>query len=336
MQKLINKFKNISFTTVEATYLEISGYPHYENVCSNILTFFFDPTNAHKMKDLMLISLNPDISFSNVRVFREVTTYTGKRIDIIIESENDVIAIENKIYHNIENPFDDYNSYLDKKYINKNIHKYILGINIENNKIHEDFIQVDYSFFMNSIKNNIGNYLTNVNQKYLSILIDFIESIENLSKGTRMEEKELLFIKENEHDIVKINSMIFDFKKEIRNKVNHLLGLQSLKNEKIKSTYVYRETDGLFDIFVYELIVKDIIVAIDTIISPQGWRIEIFPRNNEQERTIVKNILESSSIKFIEKDRFEYYRSFEFTENIEIINKSLEDIISKILNITKT
>ena len=29
------------------TFMEIAGYSHYENVCSNILAFFMDPEEPH-------------------------------------------------------------------------------------------------------------------------------------------------------------------------------------------------------------------------------------------------------------------------------------------------
>ena len=31
-----------------------TALPNYENVCSNILGFYFDPTEAHGMRDLLL------------------------------------------------------------------------------------------------------------------------------------------------------------------------------------------------------------------------------------------------------------------------------------------
>jgi len=54
-KKLIKEFKKIpKKDEVLHTYLEICGQPHYENVCSNILSFFFDTKRNHKFKDLVL------------------------------------------------------------------------------------------------------------------------------------------------------------------------------------------------------------------------------------------------------------------------------------------
>lgn len=39
------------------TFMEIAGYPHYENACSNFLAFFFDPEGPHGLGNLFLHSL---------------------------------------------------------------------------------------------------------------------------------------------------------------------------------------------------------------------------------------------------------------------------------------
>ena len=39
------------------TFMEVAGYPHYENVCSNILAFFFDPSKPHGLGTLFLDAL---------------------------------------------------------------------------------------------------------------------------------------------------------------------------------------------------------------------------------------------------------------------------------------
>lgn len=41
----------------EKTFMEVSGYPHYENVCSNILSFYFNPNEEHRLNDIVLKSL---------------------------------------------------------------------------------------------------------------------------------------------------------------------------------------------------------------------------------------------------------------------------------------
>lgn len=99
------------------TFMEISGYPHYENVCSNILVFFFDPSEPHGLGTLFLDALasigcikEPDWSTgADIQVDREVVTSSGNRIDLLIKSHSHAILIENKIFAGTDyNPLGDY------------------------------------------------------------------------------------------------------------------------------------------------------------------------------------------------------------------------------------
>src|SRR5215210_3875791 len=97
------------------TFMVIAGYPHYENVCSNFLAFFFDPEGAHGLGSLFLDALCEALgleareigSGGNVSIRREVNTEAGNRIDILITSDSFAVLIENKIFAAVFNPFDD-------------------------------------------------------------------------------------------------------------------------------------------------------------------------------------------------------------------------------------
>jgi hypothetical protein len=88
------------------TLMDIAGYPHYENVCSNILRFFFDPEGAHGLGTLLLDVLArvrglgiPERALgANVSVEREVITGAPNRIDLLIQFDGYDILIENKIF----------------------------------------------------------------------------------------------------------------------------------------------------------------------------------------------------------------------------------------------
>ena len=92
------------------TFMEISRYPHYENVCSNILAFFFDPSEPHGLGTLFLDALakvgcikEPDwTTGAHVQVDREEATSSGNRIDLLIRSHSHAILIENTLRANIE------------------------------------------------------------------------------------------------------------------------------------------------------------------------------------------------------------------------------------------
>ena len=58
---------NKSKSNKSQSIFNIAGYPHYENVASNILAFYFNPDNEHGLGNLLLHSLlsliNPEITY---------------------------------------------------------------------------------------------------------------------------------------------------------------------------------------------------------------------------------------------------------------------------------
>src|ERR1035441_1950722 len=114
--KLLLAFRALPETKRSQTFMDISGYPHYENVCSNILKFYFDPAAEHGLGDLLLTSFLrmagvtelPALSNASVKTRRG--TDGGNSIDLVIEGEAFTIGIENKIFHWLANDLEDYRS----------------------------------------------------------------------------------------------------------------------------------------------------------------------------------------------------------------------------------
>jgi hypothetical protein len=100
------------------TILNVGGRGYYENPMSDLLAFFLDPSACHGLGDLVLSTLlrslerndlNPILTGPPIR--EDVN-----RIDIVLPGENFVIAIENKIHHGPNNPFDAYREAINRQY----------------------------------------------------------------------------------------------------------------------------------------------------------------------------------------------------------------------------
>ena len=105
-QELLTHFKLIPKNEIHTTIFSVAGYPHYENVCSNILAFYLNPNNNHKLGRLFFSALlesagHTELIDEEFQVDREVCTDKQGRIDILIETNKSVIGIENKIYHTL-------------------------------------------------------------------------------------------------------------------------------------------------------------------------------------------------------------------------------------------
>lgn len=254
-EKLIEEFNQIPKIIPQTTYLDICRYPsnRFEEICSRILAFFFQPANEHGLNDLFLRSLFDIISKENIlrvvsnqiTVDTEVQTEDGKKIDILILSTDFVIGIENKIYASLYNPLSTYKKMVNQKASQNNIDNNIFKIVLSVKKITDQselkkmkdngFIKVNYSDFFERIKKNVGEYFSQANQKYVIIMYDFIQTIENMDG--KFDNKMFRFFTENKVSIDEmirqynnVNQQILNIQKnrisELLNKINELTGEQ--------------------------------------------------------------------------------------------------------------
>ena len=342
-ENIIENFKGIPPTKpFLPSFMDISGYPHYENVCSNILSFYFQTGEAHNLKDMLLRALfkscdyeSEDIIIGETKTQRETITETNNRIDIFIETENLNIGIENKIYQDVYNDLGDYSNYIEKNSKGKKTLKIVLSLyKTENIKLQKSgFINVTYSKLFSKIEEVIGNYLLEANQKYISYLMDFVNTIKRLERGTTMNKEFLDFLSANEEHINRLLNEVTKTRKELRMKLQDLsksIDAEGLSN--VIQSYYREPSSGLFDTLVHDIVVNnELRIAIDTIITPSGWYFDVFARpklsNNFDE------FIESRNIVLV--DSYDYGRKrldieYKYDDNLENIVKTLQGLIDKI------
>lgn len=194
---LLADFLNLEIPSVEIPsdgFLEIIGLSHYENINSKIYSYFLDQEKNENISSLFMYSLSEiilektgkNIIIDTFEVFTEVSTAEG-RIDIVIEDSKNksVIIIENKIYHNLNNPLLDY--WKHYKYKNKLgiiLTLFSQSIPVEVNK---KFINITHIEWINKIKKN--GFPANIELKLYAYLNDFIQTMENLTNTKNMNEQ---------------------------------------------------------------------------------------------------------------------------------------------------
>ncbi len=268
-EQLVEEFKRLpKLSQSNPTYMEIAGYPHYENVCSNVLSFFFDTKQSHDLNDLVIKSLldTVDETISNkydlttFDIIREFYTDKGNRIDLVIELDELVIAIENKIFHHLNNELIDYQKTITKRYSNKKVVFIVLSLKKET-IINSDFVSVIYDDFFKNIKKNIGDYLFTAHHHYINLLRDFITTIENLYKmepinkeyfDFYIKNKEIIQQQQEEHNKLS-NSLI----RTVRNVMSQLT--EKAENQNM---WLYDKVDIVND-FTFD---GNIVVSLDTAI----------------------------------------------------------------------
>lgn len=187
------------------TFLEIAGYPNYENVISNLYQFFLEE-EKHGLGRIFLEALvnllpDEDLSLQEYAVEREVFTNGGGRIDLVIKesssnsNEQKVILIENKIYHTLNNDLEDY---LDTFSLSNKIG---IVLALEKQEVPEPFHCITHLDWLKEVEKLIGGAFYKAHPKYLALLQDFIQHIRTFYREPySMEAYEFIYNEGNKID----------------------------------------------------------------------------------------------------------------------------------------
>jgi hypothetical protein len=346
LQKLLNEF--IKLPKIEAslpTFTEIAGFPHFENVCSNILAYYFDSSQRHGLRDLLLKSLFECVPaelkvdvFDTLEIRREELTTCNKRIDLIIETEDAVVAIENKIYAGLYNDLEAYSRYIKRQYYNKTKQvQIVLSLkNISPEKMAHGFINITYDQFITRIRYNLGDYLLLGDSKSNIFLLDFLQSILNLTKSDPMNKDILDFFNDNKEAIQNLFEERIKLQQFVAQKVTQLKSLIISDSPNVNQ-WIYKKHD-----LVHDFNLDGIIVAVDCVFDFDGIEIMVWIRKGNvnsyeylkklaifQNVEHAKKIMVNNRIILITKDMLPLLTP------IETIAAALTKILSEIKIVTK-
>lgn len=189
LQQWLHQLKEIpKIQHNKKTFLDISGLPHYENIWSNIYAFFLNPNTEHGFNSLFidcLIDLLEEkghptsIQSCDLSIQREYPTKKGGRIDLLLSDNYTAIIIEAKVNHSVNNDFADYWNSISKQYKT--------GVLLTLRK-HNDiklsngyFTNITHQEYINKIISKIPEYYLSVNSNYHTFLIDFCQTINNIT-----------------------------------------------------------------------------------------------------------------------------------------------------------
>lgn len=220
LEQLLKRFNESNIANkaekAEDNIFEIAGYPHYENVVSNILSFFFDTTEQHGYKDLYIKSLlncylaksgRDDISSESIitsNIEREYSNGSDKRIDLLIDCGSFLVLVENKIYASLYNDLDIYtnmaNNYL-KSTDNEGVPilKIVLSLFEVNDIKQADVINVTYDELIKELCKNKSNYP--VSGKWKMFSDEFMENIKRRKATMKMNDEWIEFAENNIDDV---------------------------------------------------------------------------------------------------------------------------------------
>lgn len=271
-----NEVDNIIFQDPKKTFMEILKVHNKEVPFANLLAFFFRPKEIHKLGTLFIDSLLetkrtniskdkteniiptkpiPVYDEKSVEVKVEQKTINDNRIDLLIVTNTFVICIEFKINHDLDNPLDDYKTFIEKHYSERKQFYFILtpfkkdpiGNAEKYFKEHNEFKQIILSHFVKTVKHNLQNTFGNLQKKneYYHYFNEFIETVDNR----------------------KIRSLRRITLNKLSDKLN-----KSILNKGLESKYHLNNQGGFLEI-------KKDQKALKIRIKPKGWQIEKWKNN---------------------------------------------------------
>ncbi|MDE3000448.1 MAG: PD-(D/E)XK nuclease family protein [Gemmatimonadota bacterium] len=327
------------------TFMEIFGYPHYENVCSNILAFFFDPSKPHGLGTLFLDALaqiggitEPDWKIGgNVRVDREEPTDERNRIDLLIQSDAHVILIENKIFHEIANPLEDYIKHAKSHYRQLKPHLFLLTLKPGGDV--GRFKNITYEQLVAQIRTLHGDYVAHADIRYLTFMLDFLNTLENLREGWELNAKTAEFLAKD-NNLEKARHFFGEidmYKGELRKTVSELgNGLNDIANDGRVSQGKWREKHGLYDILYHDVEHSDFSddkIVLNAKIDPRGWSFEMFLRGGQPDSVTLEkfnSLLHKLEIEFQDEYRFTLQKRFSYTCELQEVAAFVRDTVTSI------
>lgn len=184
LEELLTHLKSLPVAEKSETNIfSVGARGHYENPVSDLLAFFIDPDAPHGLNTLVLGALleclpaHVDASLLSPPA-REVMTQKGTRIDLLLESKEWAMVLENKIWHQLNNPFNDYSGYLEQKHPDK---KPFLVVLSPEGLAPAGWTGISYSMFISVLSPGLGMAcITSPLNKWQVLLREFILHLEAL------------------------------------------------------------------------------------------------------------------------------------------------------------
>jgi len=262
-KELINKFKKLDVITKELTLFDVGTRGHFENPTTELLSFFLDSTKEHGLGDCFLHGLQNVLADKEIlaslghlqSVETEVATATGNRIDLVLETDQAVIAVECKIYHEQNNPFDDYSSYGEQRINDRKknseqeqkLVKLVLCLNGEiSNVLKANDLEpngwhgLSYQDLAQTIEIRLSKaLLENPYNKWGLFAREFLLHLKELNKMGSINNSEIDFLTENFKAFTELSAYIYEnLMPKIGEKIELNLNKSGLDNFVCKRKYV--------------------------------------------------------------------------------------------------
>ena len=316
------------------TYMEVARYPHRETVYSNILAYFLDPGETHGFGSLALKALlvaagsreSEDRESTVHDVETEVLTEAGNRIDIVVKTDDHIIGIENKVFATADNPFADYTEYLEKQAEKQALTVLKILLSLGPRDAPEGWVLITYDDLFSKTLPRFANAASDLKQ--LTIFLDFVTTIRNLTKESRPMNQELLTLLKDDA-VERFLHEILGAKKTLREKVERLDGM--IRPSDIPY-WKWRPTDKIQDFLGATFDVREgLKIEASAMVSPNGWEVSVRATKKGQSGH-VEHLLDELRIETVahKEEGRRLVKTFAFDDDEQCVAEQLSRLAGKL------
>ncbi|MEQ1321048.1 PD-(D/E)XK nuclease family protein [Acinetobacter guillouiae] len=293
-QKLLHKSQKYKIEERELTFFDTASKKYHENPTTELLAFFMDSNNPHKLEysfynglTNLLCKLDDelcDFDFGGViEIVTEQLTQKGKRLDLVIETDTSLILIENKIGHIQNNPFPDYLDWAEKQVENSKKKIIPIVLCLDGKTDQAQWYGISYAQLIESIRDSVAHQiLKSPLNKWAIFTTEFLNHLENLYENNEIDMQSVNFIFENLEEIEALNRLKEQAYDEIVKAIN--LELATIPDFEVGNRrHSWLKTPALrFQNNQWEDS-SDIVLNIDTNTIPPTYRVSTYIHNPTRE-----------------------------------------------------
>jgi hypothetical protein len=336
IRTFLKEYKLLKTKEVDLNFFQIAGFPHYENVSSNILKYFlYNNLVLKAFFNCISLEYEPSNDFVEY-IEREVETENGKRIDILVSTNKYIIGVENKIYSWLYNPIDEYYSYLNK--LSEKEGKAFFLVVLSKNKVEANikYKNILHKEFSVEVKKYYPELLNNLGYRYFLFLTEYISNMDSL-EGVYYMNNEFVKIAKIDNNLEKITQIMAEgerLRNDLISIANRVLNDLHDDNKVFTNTWVYKEPKEIFGTAVFQdwFFTEDKYnFTIDVDVMVDGFGISLFERENrfdEKFKKILNDIIPDLYEKYDIDDRAIYKEKIGLEEYDKLIF-----VVKNVLNV---
>ena len=246
-KQLIEEARKLARPAAERNIFSICGRGHYENPISDLLAFFIDSSEEHRFGNLFLSSLFEAAGIEPAPgacrpPIREECTDRGNRLDLVVEGDGWLLAIENKIRHQVINPLDDYVEHIVGRTpsLDEGSRHFVILCAREHKPAPQGWRTVTWRSYVDRIKQNLASRLTEpLNMKWQVIMREFLLNIEQECGDERMKDERIEFIRKNFQATCELEEMRWEYVRHMKER-----GCDALRNASCSNPYTQEHSWG--------------------------------------------------------------------------------------------